>query len=131
MKRATQYLLASIALFLLAGYADYELQAFQHGWNSFLDLSARAPKWGMLDFIPHDAWHIAQWLRNLAMICAPIFVMRWYARTFNTLGQPTYWRTGWKAWMEYHRAWMIFVAVLALYAMTRGLTFSLLYHVMR
>ncbi len=60
----------AVLMFAAAGYLDYEYQASLHGWRGLLDLHARAPHWGIFDFIPHDLWHVVQFLRNHLLLFA-------------------------------------------------------------
>lgn len=134
--------LVATALLLLAGWADYELQAFQHGWapTGVADMSWRAPKWicqvfGVsvsLDFIPHDPWHIAQSIRNIGMIAGPMCIVFWYARSFpeRAPGHPYFWQPRFSAFMFRYRYYLVFAAAFALHAVTRGVTFSLLYRIL-
>ena len=63
-------------MLLLYNHADYLWQGEMHGWTTWLDLTARAPKWGLWDFIPHDAWHAVQSIKNHSLLFgAPCLVL--------------------------------------------------------
>jgi hypothetical protein len=125
----TYFILASV-LFLVANYCDFELQAFQHGWNALLDLSARSPKWGIFDFIPHDLWHIIQWLRNLTMIAGTTLAIKsfwWVLHVFSYSDYVCMSPAKWKNWACDHKYIVGFVSAIVLYVVTRGVGFSLMY----
>ncbi len=111
-----KWLLFAVLLMLIANAADYFYQADMHGWfNPLWENGVRAAKWGMWDWIPHDPWHIAQWLRNLCMLMGPLSLTYWVL-------------TGvWDFHLPPTRMWQTPVYILALYALTRGATFSLFY----
>lgn len=69
------YLIFSFICFAISCHFDYLLQAYQHGWKTYVDLSHRNPKWGMWDFIPHDLWHIVQFGRNQLLLIGCILAM--------------------------------------------------------
>lgn len=76
----------ALILLSLAQAADYFYQADLHGWYNPLWVNGtRAPKWGWLDFIPHDGWHIAQTLRNfgdaagVTLACIAISSLLWHS----------------------------------------------------
>lgn len=115
------WLITAFVLFAVANAADYFYQADMHGWvNPLWENGVRAAKWGFWDFIPHDPWHIAQWLRNFGLLLGAPFGVAAIARWLNPKFRPFRW---------YQQA-IRMVAMLALYALTRGLTFSLLYKVL-
>ncbi len=91
-------------LMLVSHIADWQMQAEQHGWKGLWWVSGyRAPKWGALDFIPHDPWHIAQTVRNWGQLSACMMF-------------GIYWP--WALWL-YPPAFVV------VYAFTRGLGFTL------
>lgn len=117
-----QWLILALLLFILANHADYLMQAYQHGWWTWLDLSARAPKWGMFDFIPHDAWHIVQVLENLCRMLGA--VASYFAfRMAGALVFPMHVYSQ-KLWL---RRAVVFTAWILPYVLTRGIAFSLAY----
>jgi hypothetical protein len=60
---------AGFGAFLVSNLADYQVQAEAHGWRGLMwEANYRAPHWGILDFIPHDGYHVAMWLHNLGLI---------------------------------------------------------------
>ena len=66
-----------IALLSLHASADYLLQAYQHGWSTWWDLHGRAAAWPWyLDFLPRDAWHLVQSVRNHSVILAVALLAR-------------------------------------------------------
>lgn len=124
MKKLIIYFAAALAMFVITNYCDYELQAFQFGWKSFFDLSARAPKWVQpFDSIPHDLWHITQWLRNITMLTAPIFVMFGYANFFSIY--PTMWEPPVIKFLNRYRTLLIFIVVIAVYLIARFIGFTM------
>lgn len=116
-------LAVAFVLYLVNAYADYEYQASLHGWNALLDLSYRAPKWGWLDFLPHDGWHIVQSIRNHSVIIAtalaaiPLFVLASEIRWLKTRIAGVF-------------AAMV-IGCLLLYGAARALGFTLVYEVMQ
>jgi len=95
------------AILLLANYADYFYQADTHGWQNPLWVNGtRAPKWGILDFIPHDGWHITQTISRAGLVYGSILV--------------------WEGMDEYEWYWRV-LAVIGVNALTRGIGFSLTY----
>jgi hypothetical protein len=113
---------AAAFLFLVNAYADYEYQASMHGWNALLDLSHRAPKWGLFDFIPHDAWHLVQSIRNQSAIAAtacaaiPLFIL-----------------AGEIPWLNRRRSLLLagmVIGCLLLYGAARAVGFTLVYEVL-
>jgi hypothetical protein len=59
------YYIAAFILLLLFNHTDYLYQASLWKWWTWIDLTARAPHWPWYaDWIPHDAWHIVQTIRN-------------------------------------------------------------------
>jgi hypothetical protein len=127
---ASLWLLLAVVLFAAHNHADYLLQAYQHGWNTWLDLHGRAPKWGLWDFIPHDAWHIVQSVRNqslfvaipVAWVAAANLAMQW------TKGN-AYWPMVADKYGRFH-AWPGIVIGLLLYAATRAAAFTLVYEIL-
>lgn len=107
----TAYLLIFLA-FWLAGVLDYAVQAPWWGWPVPIDMLARGPKWvWFLDWFPRDAWHIAQFLRNLLWIGGAA-LGGWY------LAQR--WR------------WYISLGIiLGIYVLARGLSSSLILQIVR
>jgi len=93
------------SLFVVSHHADYLLQAYQHGWKTWYTLKADAPKWGMFDFIPHDSWHVVQWVRNNTLVLAVCI---------GTIYGSIYIRPLWAI-----------AAMFVTYGITRGLGFSL------
>lgn len=83
----------------------------------------------MFDFIPHDAWHLAQWTRNLCMITPPMLVVMWYSHTFPKTkpGTPYFWQSRSTVIMYKYRHLFVFLAAIGLYVATRGVGFSLMY----
>jgi hypothetical protein len=67
-----EIVLIILFLQLLAHHSDYLLQAYQHKWITYIDLSHRAKKWDFFDFIPHDMWHFVQSIRNMSISLAPL-----------------------------------------------------------
>lgn len=149
-------LVIAIALMLIHAHADYLLQAYQHGWATWLDLHGRAMKWPWyLDLLPRDPWHLVQSVRNMSVIISVALVLRITYR-YSWEGQFALTRVGrelYKAihttqrWMWSHRLpcgtagtgqkyWNIIWFVielgipLLLYGVTRGIGFSLAYAVM-
>lgn len=105
------YLLILLA-FWVAGVLDYAVQAPWWGWPVPIDMLARTPKliW-FLDWIPRDAWHIAQAARNLLWIAGACI-------------------GGWK--LAQRRSWYISLGiVLGLYILARGLSSSLILQIVR
>ena len=95
------------ALLLLFNHADFLYQAAIWKWDSWIDLTYRAPHWpGILDAIPHDGWHVVQFIRNHAMLIGSPFVF------YGTKHL-------------YHGIWIEMAAIIAVYAVTRGLGFTL------
>jgi len=124
MKESTTLLIAGLLLFLLANFADYQLQAEQHGWNGLLwERYERAPHWpDPFDAIPHDAWHVAQTIRNTfdKIAAVMIFGAAWlFAEDWMKRRYPFVWLWG-----------VGFIAMFAVYAITRGIAFSLVYRVL-
>jgi hypothetical protein len=149
-------LVVAVLLLLVHAHADYLLQAYQHGWATWLDLHGRAMKWPWyLDVIPRDLWHLVQTVRNMSVIIAVVLVLQVTNRTnwegrfactrvglavffaiLNTLGWM--WRhhipsgdagTRHKIWGA---IWFLLELgiVLALYGVTRAAGFSVVYAVM-
>lgn len=121
--------LAVIALFLYgaSAFADFELQAYQHGWRAtgWFDLTWRAAKlpdpW---DWIPRDTWHVMQMVRNLAGILATIVATAASLIIPATLERTTSRSHAWLYWVSA-------VAVsLVLYAIAGGIFRSLPYRIM-
>lgn len=95
-------LIPGILLLLAYNHADYLWQGEMHGWKTWLDLTRRAPKWGFWDFIPHDAWHIVQTIKNHSLLLgAPLVVVAFDNPIWG------------------------FVVLLASYAVTRAIGFTL------
>ncbi len=70
-------LVAALLLMLIHAHGDYLLQAYQHGWVTWLDLHGRAMKWPWyLDVLPRDLWHAVQSLRNMSVIVAAVLVIQ-------------------------------------------------------
>lgn len=106
------FLWVALALFLISNAADYFYQADIFGWyNPLWTNGVRAPKWGDWDWFPHDAWHIAQWLRNLLLLAGGCVTSGVYCPAN---------RRHWKYWVTTG------LLAIALYLITRGLTFSLM-----
>jgi Leu/Phe-tRNA-protein transferase len=88
MKSAIAFFIASAVLMLVHNHADYLLQAYQHGWWTWLDLHGRAAPWPWyLDVLPRDLWHLVQSIRNhsailgaaLALVgCYHVYIHRWF-----------------------------------------------------
>jgi len=98
---------AGVAMLIISNYADYYYQADMHGWQNPLWVNgARAPKWGVFDFIPHDGWHIAQTISRAGLVYGSLLL--WDSMD----GLAWYWRI---------------VGVLGINALTRGIGFSLTY----
>lgn len=98
-------LCASAMLLLMSHLADWQMQCEQHGWAGLLwEPNARGARWPWYaDWFPHDAWHWAQVVRNWgALIACMLCGMFWPAET-----------------------WMYPPGFVALYALTRGLGFSM------
>jgi len=69
-------LVTALLLMLIHAHADYLLQAYQHGWWTWLDLHGRAAAWPWyLDVLPRDLWHLVQAIRNHSVILGTIFTM--------------------------------------------------------
>lgn len=98
-------LLISTALLTASHVADWQLQCEQHGWKGlWWPAGARAPRWPWYaDWFPHDAWHWAQLVRNWGALSACI-----------TSGM--FW-----LWAD----WLYPIGFVTLYAITRGIGFSL------
>lgn len=96
------------AAFWLAGLCDYAVQAPWWGWRTFgVPVNSDAPKWHWLvDWIPHDPWHVWQWLRNLTWMIGVSIAM------IPLLD-----------WLRWPYA---VIAVLVMYAVSRGLSSSIL-----
>ncbi len=75
----------ALLLFAVANHADYLLQAYQHNWPTWIDLSYRAPHWGIFDFVPHDAWHAVQFTRNQLLLLAPLLACFAFPMLFSGL----------------------------------------------
>lgn len=80
--------IAAFILFLLHNHADYLYQASLWEWWTWIDLTGRAPHWPWYaDWIPHDAWHIVQSIRNHAgLIAAAAFmyaITQWMHANFK------------------------------------------------
>jgi hypothetical protein len=127
-----KWLLLAVAmlLFLASNFADYELQAYQHGWEptGIVDMHHRADKlpdpW---DWIPRDGWHVMQTIRNtcdkvgaaLAFVGIIMFILYYY-----------------KDWcldaLLYEWRLYVFglIGMYALAAITRGIAFSLPYRLL-
>jgi hypothetical protein len=115
-----KYLIIAIALFLTANVADYFVQADAWGWvNPLWENGYRAVKWGMWDFIPHDPWHIAQFVRNTGLVLAVVCIKE--SLHYRAI-VPIY-RLGQGLFPE-------ILYTFAFYALTRGLGFSLLREVL-
>lgn len=63
----------------------------------------RGKKWGFWDFIPHDPWHINQWVRNTSGWVGSFFVLHPLS----------------------HAGWIELGILAGVYAFTRGFFFSL------
>ena len=69
-------LVIAVVLMLIHAHADYLLQAYQHGWWTWLDLHGRAAAWPWyLDIFPRDLWHLVQSIRNHSVILGSILAM--------------------------------------------------------
>lgn len=129
MESAYRYAAALLALafvlFLAGGVADYELQAYQHGWKptGIADMNYRAPKladpW---DWIPRDAWHIAQTTRNTADKAGAVIAFLALAGLI-----PDAWTSRLRSWMYLA---ILIVLMFAVAAIARGASFSLLYRLL-
>ena len=63
-------LVLAYALMLISHVADWQLQCEQHGWRGlWWERFKRAPRaaW-YIEWFPRDAWHVAQVVRNWAII---------------------------------------------------------------
>lgn len=127
--RASLWLTVAILLFAAHNHADYLLQAYQHGWNTWLDLGGRAPKWGLWDFIPHDAWHIVQSVRNQSLFVA--IPAAWVGLANLAMCRRHVWYVPTVAdkYGRFH-AWPGIVVGLVLYAATRAAAFTLAYEIL-
>lgn len=99
------------AAFWVAGIADYAVQAPWWGWPIPIDMLARGPKlvW-WLDWIPRDAWHIAQAARNFLWLSGAVS----------------------SAYILRSRPWWVIMAVtIGLYVLARGLSSSLILQIVR
>lgn len=98
-------ILVSVVLLLASHVADWQLQCEQHGWKGLWWKNGnRAPRiaW-YIEWLPRDAWHIAQVLRNWGQLAACIIM-------------GLYW-----PFVD----WYFPPAFVALYAITRGIGFTL------
>ncbi len=123
MKEIVTLSVIGFVLFLIANFADYQLQAEQHGWNGLLwERYHRADKWpDPFDWIPHDAWHVAQTVRNTFDKIAAVLVFT----GFVTLVDPFLRRIKLDRTVLW---WTLSIAgMFLLYAIARGLAFSLPY----
>jgi hypothetical protein len=95
-------IIPAFVLLTVGHLADYLFQADAWGWrNPLWENGYRAPKWGWLDWIPHDPLHIAQMVRNLAWIVGVFLLSR--------IDFPWYWTLG---------------TIIAVNAIARGIGFS-------
>lgn len=95
-------ILTIFAALLVYAFADYLLQADQHGWDAPFALDASGRKWGWLDFIPHDSWHAVQFVKN-RMPCLAVFA------ALGAFAAPP---------------WYVYLLVEATYATTRFFAFT-------
>jgi hypothetical protein len=128
VKYAHWYLLIiALVLFWISGWADYELQAFQHGWHGtgLIDMAARAPKWGWLDWIPHDGWHLVQTTLNTSLLIASSASVLFGVAVVSFLEEKI-------KMLRSVVAWYIapLLAVFAFHALMRGASFSILYRLL-
>ena len=92
-KRPAWWALPGIAAVLIgANYADYLRQADDHGWPGLLwRRGARGRDWGVMDWIPHDPWHLAQVLSHAGWIYGSIALWEifdpwpWYWRLLGVV----------------------------------------------
>ena len=114
MKLRTILLICGVALLLCANHADYLYQANLFKWWTWLPLVKTGAKWGLWDFIPHDSWHLVQFVRNTAGVLG-LSLLGSYGRTISFTG---------KLWV----AMFVLPAAAALvgYALTRAVGFTLI-----
>jgi hypothetical protein len=155
-KRFYFSLACAILLMLIHAHADYLLQAYQHGWATWLDLHGRAMKWPWyLDVLPRDLWHLVQSVRNLSVIVAVTLLLqvtirdKWEGRFACTRVGLRLWDSilNVLGWMHRHHLpngnsgtpkkiwsalWFIIEAgiPLLLYGATRAVGFSIVYAAM-
>lgn len=123
MKNWKILLSLAIVLFLLQAHADYLYQASLWKWWTWLDLTSRAPHWPWYaDWVPHDAWHIVQTVRNHAALIAAALAYRCAYRVY----------IGFPAWAMRRLPAMPaqILIMLACYAVTRAVAFTLVYELM-
>jgi len=123
MKTEYIYLLVGLVLFLLSNFADYQLQAEQHNWNGLMwERYERAEKWpDPWDAIPHDAWHVAQTVRNTCDKIAAVFA---FVAVMAFLNDEKRASRNWSIWVQMPIA---FIVMFIVYALSRGAAFSLPY----
>lgn len=103
--RFTAWFWIGALLLLLYNHADFLYQAAIWKWPAWLDLSYRAPKWGFWDFMPHDGWHIVQFVKNHSMLIGAPGI-------FYGTRHP------------YSGPWIEFAVVVIVYSITRAMGFS-------
>ena len=122
MKSTTMTLFLALLLLLLQAHADYLYQASLWEWWTWIDLTSRAPHWPWYaDWIPHDAWHIVQTVRNHAALIGAAFAyeaaQRLYCKYVSC-------RPGWQLTAA------SLAGMLVAYALTRAVGFTLVYELM-
>lgn len=116
------FFLAAVLLFLMHNHADYLLQAYQHGWETWWDLHGRAVSWPWyLDVLPRDNWHLVQTIRNQSVIAASMIGAVSMASLIDD--NMRYPKSMW-------HVLMVAATPFALYAITRAIAFSLIYAIM-
>ncbi|MBI5646676.1 MAG: hypothetical protein HY962_07065 [Ignavibacteriae bacterium] len=120
MKQTIYIIIIGFVLLALGSFSDYELQAFQHGWQptGLVDMAYRAPHWPWYaDWIPHDGWHVVQTIHNTAdKFGAAVAAL-------GLLGATTLLDRRAKPLRD---VTIMFLGLIAISAIARGLTFSLL-----
>ena len=77
----TMQAIVAIILLCAGNFADYCLQAFQHGWAwQPFDLAPRSAKhpW-YLAWLPPDAWHLAHTVMISGFLLAAVSLWSWHA----------------------------------------------------
>lgn len=124
MTRWMYMLIAGALLLLVQAHADYLYQASLWEWWTWLDLTGRAPHWPWYaDWIPHDAWHIVQSVRNHAALIGAALVFGGICFALpGKVVKPLRPRLRWVL--------LCLAVMLAVYAVTRAIGFTLVYEIM-
>lgn len=120
-KEYIPYIITAAVLLLIYNHADYLYQASIWKWWTWLPLDRSGAKWGLFDFIPHDSWHIVQFIRNHAALIGGGFGMAagWSIYWWHLHPNPRSVDAG--AWMHP----FAIAIMLVIYAATRAIAFTL------